>query len=71
MKNMKVYLVTNRDSEIWFVSYVDCKMVVVAEDELHAERCARCNSNDFKRAKKIEVKEIDLYEEGVILVTQT
>ena len=48
-------------------------VVVVAEDELHAERCARCSSDDFKKAK-LEVIEIDVSdtaEERVILKANT
>ena len=66
---MKVYLVNNKDTLTWVMDYA---MVVVAEDELHAERCARCNSSDFKKAK-LEVIEVDTSdcEERVILTANT
>ncbi len=66
---MKVYLVDNRDKLDWCMDFA---MVVVAEDELHAERCARCNSCNFRNAK-LEITEIDLSdcEERVILVANT
>jgi hypothetical protein len=66
---MKVYLVNNKDKLDWCMDYA---MVVIAEDELHAERCARCNSDSFKKAK-IEVIEIDTSncEERVILKANT
>jgi hypothetical protein len=53
------------------ISYVeDYAMVVVAEDELHAERCARWKSSDFKKAK-LKVTRIDMNAEQVILVANT
>ena len=66
---MKVYLVNNKDRLDWCMDYA---MVVVAEDELHAERCAICNSNSFRNAK-VEVIEIDTSncEERVILKANT
>lgn len=45
----------------------DYAMVVVAEDELHAERKARWSSYDFKRAKKINISQVSLDTEAVIL----
>ena len=45
----------------------DYAMVVIAEDELHAERKARWSSYDFKKAKKINITQINLNEEAVIL----
>lgn len=66
---MKVYLINKKDRISWCTDYA---MVVVAEDEKHAERCARCNSDDFKKAK-LEVIEIDTSncEERVILKANT
>ena len=67
---MKTFLVNNKDRVTWCTDYA---MVVVAEDELHAERCARCSSDDFKKAK-LEVIEIDVSdtaEERVILKANT
>ena len=46
---------------------MDYSMVVIAEDELHAERCARLKSDDFKKAK-LEVTEINLDTEQCVLV---
>ena len=43
---------------------------VIAKDELHAERCARLNSDDFKKAK-LEVTEINLDTEQCVLVANT
>ena len=45
----------------------DYAMVVIAEDERHAERKARWSSYDFKKAKKINITQINLNEEAVIL----
>jgi len=53
------------------VSYVeDYAMVVIAKDELHAERCARLNSSDFRKAK-LKVAKIDMNTEQVILVANS
>lgn len=64
---MKTYLVTLKEKLTWCMDYA---MVVVAEDELHAERCARCKSDDFRKGK-VEVAEIDMSQESVILVANT
>jgi hypothetical protein len=45
----------------------DYAMVVVAEDKLHAERKARWSSYNFKKAKKINISQINLNEEAVAL----
>ena len=45
----------------------DYAMVVIAEDERHAERKARWSSYNFKKAKKINITQINLNEEAVIL----
>lgn len=45
----------------------DYAMVIVAEDELHAERRARWSSGSFKRAKKIDISQVNLDTEAVIL----
>lgn len=45
----------------------DYAMVIVAEDELHAERKARRSSYDFKQAKKISISQVNLDEEAVVL----
>lgn len=62
---MNVYLVELPDDEYtWGDDYA---MVVVAEDELHAERKARWSSYNFKQAKKINISQVNLDEETVIL----
>ena len=61
---MKVFRVNKKDKISWCMDY---SMVVIAEDELHAERCARLNSDDFKKAK-LEVTEINLDTEQCVLV---
>lgn len=44
----------------------DFTMVVIAKDELHAERFSRVNNEDFKKAK-LRVAEIDVDIEQIIL----
>lgn len=53
---MKVFVINRKDRYSYCDSY---KAVVVAEDELHAERLARWRIDGFKKAK-LEVTEIDL-----------
>ena len=64
---MKVFRVNKKDKISWCMDY---SMVVIAKDELHAERCARVNSDDFKKAK-LEVTEINLDTEQCVLVANT
>ena len=64
---MKVFRVNKKDKISWCMDY---PMVVIAKDELHAERCARLNSDDFKKAK-LEVTEINLDTEQCVLVANT
>lgn len=64
---MKVFRIDNKDKISWCMDY---SMVVIAEDEIHAERCARLNSDDFKKAK-LEVIEINLEQEQCILKANT
>lgn len=64
---MKVFRVNKKDKISWCIDY---SMVVIAKDELHAERCARLNSDDFKKAK-LEVTEINLDTEQCVLVANT
>jgi hypothetical protein len=45
----------------------DYAMVVIAKDELHAERKARWSSDSFKQAKKIDISQVSLDTEAVIL----
>ena len=62
---MNVYLVELPESEYTYGD--DYAMVVIAEDELHAERKARWSSYNFKQAKKINISQINLDEETVVL----
>ena len=64
---MKVFRIDKKDKISWCMDY---SMVVIANDELHAERCARLNSDDFKKAK-LEVTEINLDTEQCVLVANT
>ena len=64
---MKVFRVNKKDKISWCMGY---SMVVIAKDELHAERCARLNTDDFKKAK-LEVTEINLDTEQCVLVANT
>lgn len=64
---MNVYLVTIKKTE-WCQDYA---MVVVAEDEKHAERKARWSSDDFKKAVGIVVEKINLNQEQTILIANT
>ena len=64
---MKVFRVNKKDKISWCMDY---SMVVIAKDELHAEKCARLNSDDFKKAK-LEVTEINLDTEQCVLVANT
>ena len=64
---MKVFRVDKKDRISWCMDY---SMIVIAKDELHAERCARLNSDDFKKAK-LEVTEINLNTEQCVLVANT
>lgn len=45
----------------------DYAMVIIAEDEIHAERKARWSSYNFKQAKKIDISQVNLDEEAVVL----
>lgn len=64
---MKVYLVEQLVREYC----QDYAMVIIAEDELHAERKARVSSDHFKKCKEISVTEIDMNEEQCILIANT
>lgn len=62
---MNVYLAELPDGEYsWGDDYA---MVIVAEDELHAEIKARWSSYNFNQAKKINISQVNLNEEAVIL----
>ena len=64
---MKVYLV-ERPTIDWRQDYA---MVIIAEDERHAERKARVSSDDFKKCQEITITEIDLNEEQCVLTANT
>lgn len=64
---MKVFLVQRMDELSWAEDYA---MVVIAEDELHAEKCARCKSYDFRKAK-LRVTKVNMETEQVVLVANT
>lgn len=61
---MKVYLITRRAT--WCE---DDAMVVIAEDERHAERRARWSSDYFKNEKNLKIKEFKLDTEQVVLTS--
>lgn len=62
---MNVYLVELTVGDYTYGD--DYAMVIIAEDELHAERRARWSSYNFKQAKKINVSQVNLDEEAVVL----
>ena len=64
---MKAYLV-ERPAYNWCQDYA---MVVIAEDELHAERKARLSSDNFKKCQEITINEIDMNEEQCVLTANT
>lgn len=64
---MNVYLVTIKKTG-WCQDYA---MVVVAEDEKHAERKARWSSDDFRKATDVVVQKINLDQEQVVLIANT
>ena len=66
---MNVYLITRPEDNISWCE--DNGLVVVASDKLHAEKVARCNSDDFAKSKNIKIEQIDLNKEQVILTSNT
>ena len=48
----------------------DDAIAVLAVDKLHAERCARCNSDYFRKGK-VEVTEVKMDKGKVILISNT
>ena len=66
---MNVYLITRPEDHISWCE--DNGLVVVASDKLHAEKVARCNSDDFAKSKNIKIEQIDLNKEQVILTSNT
>ncbi len=64
---MKVFLVERPCTEYC----QDYAMVIIAEDERHAERKARVSSDDFKKCQEITITEIDMNEEQCVLTANT
>jgi hypothetical protein len=64
---MNCYLV-ERIENIRYIE--DYAMVVIAKDELHAERKARIESEDFEKAK-LKVTKIDMDKENIVLIANT
>ena len=64
---MKAYLVEQPAID-WCQDYA---MVIIAEDERHAERKARVSSDDFKKCQQITITEIDMNEEQCVLTANT
>jgi hypothetical protein len=62
---MNIYLVSRSDKIGWCE---DIQSIVVASDEMWAEKLARLNSDYFKKAK-LSVKKIDTTVESVLLTT--
>lgn len=61
--NLKVFVVTRKAD--WCE---DDAIAVLAVDKLHAERCARCNSEYFSKGEVI-VTEVKADKEKVILIS--
>lgn len=64
---MNVYLVSIKRKS-WCQDYA---MVVIAEDEKHAERKARWSSDDFRKATDVVMQKINLDQEQVVLIANT
>lgn len=62
---MNVYRVSRRPKDVDY--FEDYAIVVIAEDERHAERRARWSSYDFRKADNLEITKIDLSHEQVVL----
>ena len=62
-QNLKVFVVSRRAD--WCE---DDAIAVLEIDKLHAERCARCNSDDFCKGE-VEVIEVKMDKEKVILTS--
>lgn len=62
-QKLKVFIVSRRAD--WCE---DDAIAVLAVDKLHAERCARCNSDDFRKGK-VEVTKVEMDKEKVILTS--
>ena len=61
---MKVFVINRKDNYSYCDNY---KAVVIAEDQLHAERLARWKIEGFKKAI-LEVTEVNFEEEQIISV---
>lgn len=59
---MNVYVIDRMDKYSYCDDY---KAVVVAQDELHAERLARLRCFDWKKAK-LKVTQVDLDQEAIL-----
>lgn len=68
MSCLKLYKIRRTEGISW---YQDYEMVVIAEDELRAERRARLSSDDFRRAKNLDIEEINMDEEQCVLISNT
>lgn len=66
---MNVYLITRPEDHISWCE--DNGLVVVASDKLHAEKVARCNSDDFAKSQNIKIEQIDLNIEQIVLTSNT
>lgn len=64
---MKVYLVKRPAIELC----QDYAMVIIAKDELHAERKARLSSGDFRKCQEITIREIDMNKEQCVFIANT
>lgn len=62
---MNVYRISRKPKDVDY--FEDYAIVVIAEDRRHAERRARWSSDDFRKAKNLEITKIDLSHEQVVL----
>lgn len=62
---MNVYRISRKPKDVDY--FEDYAIVVIAEDRRHAERRARWSSDDFRKAKNLEITKIDLSYEQVVL----
>ena len=61
---MNVYIISRKDDFSYGDNY---RAVIVAKDELHAERLARIEIWGFKKAK-LSVTKVDLKQESIISI---
>lgn len=64
---MNVYIVERIDKISWIQDY---KAIVISVDEKHAERYARWNIQDFKKAK-LKITKVNLETEQIISIENT